>query len=53
MPAPKTPKERTLYCIAMSIKKGDTPASYSKKAAELAQKHEGEKLEEYCYGTYL
>lgn len=45
-------KMRTLYRIAVAIKKGEIPASYSKKAAELATKYEGEELEEYAFGGH-
>ena len=43
---------RILYRIAVEIKKGNLPPSYSKKGAELASKYEGEALEEYAYGGY-
>ncbi len=41
-------KQKTLMCIALSIKKGETPATYSKKAASMAEKMSVEQLEEYC-----
>lgn len=37
-----------MFCIALSIKKGETPASYSKKAAEMADKMSLAQLEDYC-----
>lgn len=46
---PATSKEqRTLFCIAQSIKEGKTPASYSKQAAKMAETMSLEKLKEYC-----
>ena len=36
---------RILYSIAVDIKAGNLPASYSKKGAELAEKYSGEQLE--------
>ena len=47
MPASSS-KQKTLMCIAYSIKKGTTPASYSKEAAKLASSMSEEKLSEYC-----
>ena len=43
---------KILYRIALDIKKGVIPVSFSKKGAELASKYEGEQLEEYAYGGY-
>lgn len=40
--------QRKLFCIALSIKKGDTPASYSEQAAKLASENSEETLREYC-----
>jgi hypothetical protein len=40
--------QRTLFRIALSIKKGETPRSYSKKAAELADSMSLEELEKYA-----
>jgi len=48
----KERKMRTLFCIAVDIKAGRLPATYSKKAAELAEKYSGEDLEAYAYGGY-
>jgi len=41
-------KQRTLFCVALSIKEGKTPAAYSKKAAEIAGKNSLETLRHYC-----
>jgi len=46
----KEKERQILFRIALSIKKGETPASYSKKAAALAEKYEGEELEKLAYG---
>lgn len=40
--------QRKLFCIALSIKRGDTPKSYSKKAADIAGKNSEEELKEFC-----
>lgn len=40
--------QRKLFCIALSIKRGETPASYSKQAAKLAEENSEETLKEYC-----
>jgi len=46
---PATSKEqRTLFCIALSIKQGKTPASYSAQAAKMAKSMSEEQLKEYC-----
>lgn len=46
---PATSKEqRTLMCIALGIKKGETPASYSKEGARLAKSMSEDKLQEFC-----
>ena len=47
---PKTAKQRTLACIALSIKKGETPRSYSAQAAKMADSMSEEKLKEWCSG---
>jgi len=41
-------KQRTLFCIALSIKKGTTPASYSKQAAKMASEMTEAQLTDYC-----
>ena len=40
--------QRRLFCIALSIKRGETPASYSKTAAKLAKENSEETLKDYC-----
>jgi hypothetical protein len=46
---PATSKaQRTLFCIALSIKRGETPKSYSKQAAKLAEENSEETLKDYC-----
>jgi len=37
-----------LACVALSIKRGETPKSYSKQAAELAEKNSEEDLSKWC-----
>lgn len=49
MPA-ESKSQKTLFCIALSIKKGETPKTYSKKAADMAEKMSQAQLEEYCKG---
>ena len=41
-------RQKTLFCIAKSIKLGETPASYSKKAADIAKNNSLETLNEFC-----
>lgn len=40
--------QRTLFCIALAIKRGETPKSYSKEAARLAEENSEETLRDYC-----
>ena len=40
--------QKTLACIALSIKRGTTAASYSKKGAEMAKSMSEAELEKYC-----
>ena len=47
---PKSENQRTLACIAASIKEGKTPASYSAEAAKRADSMSLEKLQEWCKG---
>jgi len=47
MPA-TSESQRKLSCIALSIKKGGTPASYSKQAAKMAETMSEQQLEDYC-----
>ena len=50
MPA-KSTKQKKLMCIALSMKSGQTPKSYSKQAARLADSMTEESLEDYCEST--
>lgn len=43
-------EQKTLACIALSIKQGKTPASYSKQASKMAESMTEEQLEHYCKG---
>jgi len=47
MPA-TTENQRQLFCIALSIKRGETPASYSAEAAKMAETMSEEQLKDYC-----
>lgn len=47
MPA-TSQKQRKLFCIALAIKRGETPKSYSKEAARLAEQNSEETLKDYC-----
>lgn len=47
MPATSS-NQKTLMCIALSIKKGKTSPSYSKEAARLAQTMSEKQLADYC-----
>lgn len=47
MPA-TSESQRKLFCIALSIKRGETPASYSKQAAKMASEMSEEQLADYC-----
>lgn len=47
MPA-TSESQRKLFCIALSIKRGETPASYSKEGARLASENSEETLKDYC-----
>ena len=40
--------QRKLFCIALSIKKGETPKNYSAQAAKLAEENSEETLSHYC-----
>lgn len=40
--------QRKLFCIALSIKTGETKASYSKEAARIAGENDEETLRHYC-----
>lgn len=41
-------KQRRIFCVALSIKKGDTPKSYSKQAAKMAAEMSEKQLADYC-----
>jgi hypothetical protein len=47
---PKSENQRTLACIALSMKRGKTPKSYSVEAAKMADSMSEEKLKEWCSG---
>ena len=47
MPA-KTEAQRRIFCIALSMKRGLTPKSYSPEAAKMAAEMSEETLKEYC-----
>lgn len=40
--------QRKLFCIALAIKRGETPASYSEEGARLASENSEETLRDYC-----
>ena len=41
-------KQQTLACIALAIKRGEQPKTYSKQAAEMAASMSEEDLKHYC-----
>lgn len=41
-------QQRKLFCVALSIKRGETPAAYSKQASKMADEMSEEQLVEYC-----
>jgi len=47
---PTSENQQTLACIALAIKRGETPRSYSEEAAEMADSMSEEKLSEWCKG---
>ncbi len=47
MPA-TSKKQKTLMCIALSMKRGKTPKSYSKQAAKMAETMSEQQLADYC-----
>lgn len=47
MPA-KSKRQKKLMCIALSIKRGETPRGYSEQAAKLADSMSEQSLTEYC-----
>lgn len=48
---PVSENQKTLACIALAIKRGETPRSYSAQAAEMADSMSEEKLSEWCKGS--
>ena len=40
--------QRIRFCIALSIKKGETPRSYSAEAAKMADSMTLQQLTDYC-----
>ena len=47
MPA-TSENQRRLFCVALSIKRGETEASYSKEAARIASENSEATLVEFC-----
>jgi len=47
MPA-ETKDARIKWCIALGIKRGETPRSYSPSAAKMADENSEETLREFC-----
>lgn len=47
MPATSS-AQRTLFCIALAIKRGEQPRSYSAEAAKIADENSEETLKDYC-----
>lgn len=47
MPA-TSENQRTLFCIALAIKRGEQPKSYSAQAAKLAEENDEATLKDYC-----
>ncbi len=45
---PVSKKQRSLFCIAKSIKEGKTPASFSKQAAKIAENTDMKTINEFC-----
>ena len=45
---PKSTRQKKLMCIALSIKKGKAPRSYSQQAAKVADSMKEASLKEYC-----
>ncbi len=41
-------KQRKLMCIALAMKQGKTPKSYSKEAARISEEMSEEQLKEFC-----
>ena len=47
---PTSENQKTLACIALAIKRGEQPRSYSARGAEMADSMSEEKLSEWCKG---
>jgi len=47
---PVSENQKTLACIALAIKRGETSRSYSEEAAKMADSMSEEKLSEWCKG---
>jgi len=47
---PVSANQKTLACIALSIRRGKTKASYSKQATGMAKSMSESKLAEWCGG---
>ena len=47
---PVSKNQQTLACIALAMKRGKTPKSYSAEAAKMADSMTEEKLSEWCKG---
>ena len=45
---PVSKNQRTLSCIALAMKRGETPRSYSAQAAKMAESMSEEQLKDYC-----
>jgi len=46
---PATSKaQKTLFCIALAMKRGKTPKSYSAQAAKMCDQMSEEQLKDYC-----
>jgi len=45
---PTSKNQKTLACIALAIKRGETPRSYSAEAAKMADSMTEEQLKDYC-----
>jgi len=43
-----SPKQRALMCIALAMKRGQTPKNYSKAAAKIADQMTEQQLADYC-----
>jgi len=50
---PVSDSQRRLACVALSIKRGETKASYSPEAARMAASMSEDKLSEWCSASKL